>query len=615
MTRELDDLSDADLLSRARDGESPAFGVLWKRHWPAARAMAASVTARFEPEDLASEAFARILSAVEKGKGPTSGFRAYLAKTVRNVAIDWSRRKATTNIEDPDSIEDWSYSELTALDNIERETITKAFYTLPDSWQEVLWYMQVEDMTPREAAPLIGMTPNAASSLSARAREGLRQAWIGAHLAEVPPGNPVHAWTITRLGAHVRGKLSKSDRRKLTEHLDECDTCSNAAVEAESIGSRLALSLLPLFLGVAGAAAYTEWVNSSSSAVAATASGAASSAPGARAGDGLAVTGAATHAGLAAVAASVVMAAVLTAGTILTAQQGDSSIVRSSDTNTVPPGKGAAAEGSGDSERGPAPSDPGPDPTAAERDGEREAPPATSQPGFVADEAPSDELGVDREPGAPEALSGREAAVRTIPADDTLFAYRLGEGTTGTAEDFIHNGTAQYDESADGSTWALRDGPLRQPSDVFSVQIWFRATTGGGRLLGFSSAEEGLSSAYDRHLFLSDDGRLVFGVFPNSVRTIASSRSYLDNSWHQATATLSPQGMSLYVDGERVAQDEAVTTAQAFAGYWRVGYDNLDNWGPDTPSRRAFAGDLEYAAVYGIALTPEQIRAQWELGR
>ena len=73
--------------------------------------------------------------------------------------------------------------------------------------------------------------------------------------------------------------------------------------------------------------------------------------------------------------------------------------------------------------------------------------------------------------------------------------------------------------------------------------------------------------------------------------------------------------MALYVDGERVAYDRTVTTGQSFAGYWRVGYDRLDNWGPATPSQHAFAGELAYAAVYRVALTPEQIRAQWVLAR
>jgi len=73
--------------------------------------------------------------------------------------------------------------------------------------------------------------------------------------------------------------------------------------------------------------------------------------------------------------------------------------------------------------------------------------------------------------------------------------------------------------------------------------------------------------------------------------------------------------MSLYVDGERVAHDETVVSGHSFDGYWRVGFDNLDSWGQLMPTQRVFAGDLSYAAVYRVALTPEQIREQWNLGR
>src|SRR3954447_20795766 len=278
MNCELDDISDADLITRARDGDSLAYGVLWKRHWQAARAMAASVTNRFEPDDLASEAFARILKTVEKGNGPRAGFRSYLATTVRNVAIDWSRRKVTPNIEDPDVIEDWTYSELTALDRMERQTVAQAFYALPTSWQEVLWYTEVEGMAPREVAPLLGLNSNAVSALALRAREGLRQAWINAHLAESDADDPIHGWTLKRLGSHVRGKLSKADTRKLSEHLNSCTPCSDAGEEANHVGSRLALGILPLFLGLAGAAAYTSWTSGSHGAVAATLAGSGSGA-------------------------------------------------------------------------------------------------------------------------------------------------------------------------------------------------------------------------------------------------------------------------------------------------------------------------------------------------
>ena len=209
MTRELDDLSDTDLLLRTRDGDISAYGVLWKRHWPSGRAMAAAVTARFEPDDLASEAFARILKAVEKGNGPDGRVPLLPGHDGPQRGDRMGPAQEFPNIDEPDAIEDWSYSELTTLDKFDRETVAKAFYALPDSWQEVLWYTQVEGMAPRDVAPLLGITSNAVSAMTVRAREGLRQAWISAHLADAGPGDPSHAWTVGRLGAHARNSSPK----------------------------------------------------------------------------------------------------------------------------------------------------------------------------------------------------------------------------------------------------------------------------------------------------------------------------------------------------------------------------------------------------------------------
>ncbi|MGN7799850.1 sigma-70 family RNA polymerase sigma factor [Leifsonia sp. 22587] len=647
MTHQLDDLSDADLLARAREKDAAAYGVLWKRHWNAARGMAASITNRFEADDLASEAFARILKAVEKGKGPQNGFRSYLASTVRNVAIDWSRRKASPNLEDPDALEDWSYSELTALDKIERETIAKAFYALPDSWQEVLWYTQVEEMSPRDIAPLLGLSPNAVSALAVRAREGLRQTWINAHLAEAGPGDPVHAWTIKRLGSHVRGRLSKTDRRRLLHHLQECSSCSDAAGEADRVGSRLALAILPLVLGVGGAAAYTEWVHGSNAAVASTLPSALPSLPGggvkglltaASQHPGLttvAATAASSSPTLASVATSVMVAAVLTAGTVLGSQPAEPALGESvsalTDTQT-PSAQADPVDAVEPAE--PAPEDPGAVPEE-DQGGVAEVPADEESTPSDADEVEADGTEVDNtevdntevdnteetggtetspiDAGPPSSTPAREAAIRSVPADDTLLAYRLDDGAAPTAVDFVHEREARYDRPDDAGMWSLCEQTRRDPADVFSIQIWFKTAVGGGRLIGYSDSERGPSAHYDRHLFLADDGRVVFGVFPGAVHTVASARSYADDRWHQATATLSPAGMALYVDGEPVASDPSVTHAEGFAGFWRVGYDTLGNWGPDTPSRYQFSGELAYATVYSVALTPAQIQAQWEL--
>ncbi|MDR6611742.1 sigma-70 family RNA polymerase sigma factor [Leifsonia sp. 1010] len=641
MTGELDDLSDADLIVLARDGDTLAYGVLWKRHWQAGRAMAASITGRFDPDDLASEAFARILTSLGRGKGPTSGFRSYLATTVRNVAIDWSRRKTTPNIEDADVIEDWTFSEVTALDRMDRQTMAKAFYALPDKWQEVLWYTEIEDMAPREVAPLMGLNANAVSALALRAREGLRQSWINAHLASAPTEDPIHAWTLKKLGPFVRGRLAKADRRKVTQHLDACERCADAASEADRVGSRIALGILPLFLGLAGATAYLSTIGGSGTAVAATLPDT-TPAGTPQADPTTAVRGAGrlrhlssaatggSKAGMAAVAASVVAAAALTCGAVVAAPGSELAAAetgRGSSSDSQNAGHDEPENVTETSRPTPEqkgqlkPDAPTTDATSGAKPGGDESTPPTIDSPVTEPVAPATPSGPGAEaPAVPPvaapapAPQGCVAAIQAIPAADTLLAYRLDdEAGSRTTTDLVHGNTARYSGHPGAGEWNLTDETLRQPTDRFTIQIWFQATQGGGRLLGFSGSSDGVSAYYDRHLFLTDDGRLVFGVFPEAVRTVASPSSYTDGRWHQATATLSDDGMALYVDGEEVARDASVTQAHAFPGHWRIGADNLDNWGPDTPSARQITGSLAFAAVYGVPLSADQVRAQWNL--
>ncbi|MBL0886154.1 LamG-like jellyroll fold domain-containing protein [Myceligenerans indicum] len=153
-------------------------------------------------------------------------------------------------------------------------------------------------------------------------------------------------------------------------------------------------------------------------------------------------------------------------------------------------------------------------------------------------------------------------------------------------------------------SWTETSGPA---PESFSIETWFRATTAGGKLVGFGDrGSQWTSSSYDRHLYLDGDGKLVLGVHPGAVRTVTSPAPVTDGAWHHAVGTLGTDGLRLYLDGEPVASDPATTSAQAYDGYWRVGGDNLDNWTPASPDRD-FTGDLDEIAVYDHVLTPEEI--------
>jgi hypothetical protein len=151
--------------------------------------------------------------------------------------------------------------------------------------------------------------------------------------------------------------------------------------------------------------------------------------------------------------------------------------------------------------------------------------------------------------------------------------------------------------------------------NTFTAEIWFRTTTNrGGRLIGFGLARTGASSQYDRHLYMTDAGRIVFGVYHGGFQTLTSTDAYNDGDWHQAVGQVGSGGMKLYVDGQLLATNAAITVAESYSGWWRVGYDNLGGW-PDEPTSDFFAGTVDEAAVFSSALSQAQVLASYRAGR
>lgn len=248
-------VGDSDLVLRTRSGDTEAFGELWRRHYPSGLSVARSITSSIDPDDLVQESYTRIYQAIIKGGGPNGSFRAYLFTSIRNTAAAWGRARRETAIDELDTVADPESTDQAANEALDRSLTAQAFRSLPSRWQEVLWYTEIEQLKPQEVAPLLGMKAGAVSQLAFRAREGLREAWIQAHLRSAAPGSDCQ-WTIEHLGAYSRGNLGTRDHKRLELHLDDCARCMIVAAEAKDVSTRLALVLLPLVLGVTGAAGY-----------------------------------------------------------------------------------------------------------------------------------------------------------------------------------------------------------------------------------------------------------------------------------------------------------------------------------------------------------------------
>ncbi len=227
-------------------------------------------------------------------------------------------------------------------------------------------------------------------------------------------------------------------------------------------------------------------------------------------------------------------------------------------------------------------------------------------------------------------------AARVVPSEKAALSYRLDEPTGSTnAVDYsgnnvsgAYNGkmtsTKQEPQAcpADGGGAYTLDGTTSYLSStkqvpgpqVFTIEIWFKTTVNGGRLIGFGNSATGLSSYVDRHLYLTPNGEVAFGVFDGANRIVATSPTrYADGVWHHAVATLSSTaGMTLYVDGQTVASKWLTKKATDYNGYWRIGYDSLLSW-PSAASER-FAGQLRYANVYNLALSPGDVLDRYLAG-
>ena len=124
-----------------------------------------------------------------------------------------------------------------------------AFASLPARWQTVLWHLDVEREPPRRVAPLLGLEPNAVSAVAARARKGLRQAYLEAYVASsvresCKPFLPLLAKSVT-------DGLTPGEDLRLQKHLEGCPDCRAAVLAMADAKSTMRRAVGPWFLGLA----------------------------------------------------------------------------------------------------------------------------------------------------------------------------------------------------------------------------------------------------------------------------------------------------------------------------------------------------------------------------
>jgi hypothetical protein len=83
-----------------------------------------------------------------------------------------------------------------------------------------------------------GLSPNATAALARRARQGLRAAYLQAHLAADRSATGCRS-VLEKLGAYTAGSTSGIERRRIRAHLSGCDACAAMHTELREVCSGL----------------------------------------------------------------------------------------------------------------------------------------------------------------------------------------------------------------------------------------------------------------------------------------------------------------------------------------------------------------------------------------
>lgn len=180
----LPDLPDEDrLLARARRGDRRAIGEIYERYFDAIyQFIRWRVDDPAVAEDLTSEVFIKLLSALQSSAAPADSLRGWLFRVARNSMYDhYQRPVPTTSLDEALPLAADADTEAQFIRATEVERVQHALRTLAVDQQEVLILRFGQMLNLEATADSMGKSVSAIKSLQFRAINSLRRAL---HIAE-----------------------------------------------------------------------------------------------------------------------------------------------------------------------------------------------------------------------------------------------------------------------------------------------------------------------------------------------------------------------------------------------------------------------------------------------
>ena len=199
--RPVPDLSDADAVSRAREGDHDAFRVLVERYQGRAYRLATRLLG--DPEqarDAVQEGFLKAYGSLGRFEG-RSGFYTWLYRLVFNLCIDMKRRdRSSRHVEWDDEVAGdaapGSDAPVATDPSAElgrgelREALAQAVARLPEDARRTLLLREVDGLSYAEIAEALGIPKGTVMSRLHHARRRVRQLLIEAGVVEGDPDGP-----------------------------------------------------------------------------------------------------------------------------------------------------------------------------------------------------------------------------------------------------------------------------------------------------------------------------------------------------------------------------------------------------------------------------------------
>jgi RNA polymerase sigma-70 factor, ECF subfamily len=172
------DVSDAELVTRCRNGDAAAFEALYRQHAPRLYSLASRMAGSGDRgEDLLQEIFLLAYRKLGSFKGDAA-LGTWLYRLAINHCLDFVRSRAAKSTKFTDTLDDESSFEPAAPRDtpIARLDLERAIASLPQGCREAFVLHDVEGFDHREVGRILGIAEGTSKSQVFKARMKLRAA-------------------------------------------------------------------------------------------------------------------------------------------------------------------------------------------------------------------------------------------------------------------------------------------------------------------------------------------------------------------------------------------------------------------------------------------------------